>query len=380
MAAHAKLSPSAARRWLVCPASATEATKHVSPDTEDSLQGTAGHWVYAEWLENGEPPKAGAVAPNGVVITDEMIELAGEAVGWVRQYIKSRSGKVFIRVEERVNPGAFYGLKEEEFFGTADTAIVSDEVCIIDLKLGWQEVLPEENPQLACYALGVCEEAGWLWEKLRFVILQPRNGGAKEWETTKTWLLDWAVKQEQPVREAASGVMRYVPTEDGCRYCPAAGTCRALQQNALELARREFSDEVVTHLSPEEMSTILTKADLVESAIKAIRERALKLLESGVTVPGWKVVEGRKNRTWREGVEATVIAAAADLDLDLDRVAPRKLISPAQMEKVSKSMGTFVEQFAEKPRGAPVLAPETDKRPALPPVVEAVDMEDKLLK
>ena len=64
------------------------------------------------------------------------------------------------------------------------------------------------------------------------------------------------------------------------------------------------------------------------------------------------------------------------LGFNLDDVAPRTMCSPAQAEK--KGLSKLVEAFAEKPRGEPVLARESDKRPALPPAFTAVDTGNML--
>jgi hypothetical protein len=245
---------------------------------------------------------------------------------------------------------------------------------IYDFKGGYGDVVVEGNHQLLLYAIGVCDTVGWLHERIRFVIDQPKNGGIKEWTCTADELLKTAEELKPKVIEAASPNARFVPTEDGCRYCPIAGVCTALQQNAVELAKREFGDDpasIVANITLEDLALLLTKADLVETAIKAAREHALKLIQLGQEVPGYKAVESRKNRAWKEGVDKTVMDNAHALGFDLDALAPRKLCSPAQAEKLG--LKQLAEAFAEKPRGVPVLAPVSDKRPALSPHFEVVD-------
>jgi hypothetical protein len=190
--------------------------------------------------------------------------------------------------------------------------------------------------------------------------------------TTREALQAWAAKTLLPaVVAATSEGPSFNPTEEGCRFCAAAGVCRALQQHAIEIAQKEFDVPALERLTLEEVSGLLAKADLIEAALKAIREHGTKLLSLGQKVPGWKLVEGRKNRAWRAGIENTVIDNAHMLGFDLDKVAPRKLCSPAQAEKLGLSQ--LVEGFAEKPRGAAVLAPESDKRPALAPDFDVMD-------
>lgn len=375
MGEHAKLSPSSAKRWLTCPASAEAAAKSVTPDTEHSLYGTAAHWVRSEWMLNGEPPPVGAKAPNAVVTTQEMHEIVKPGIDWTRKYISDAKGPCTVLVEEKIQIAGFFDLPREVLFGTGDQVILAPhELVIYDFKAGFVDVVVDENEQLSLYALGMMETLGWLHDRIRFVIDQPRQGGIKEWETSAPALRKWADERKPVVLEAASGSARYVPSEDGCRYCPVAGVCSALQQHSLELAKWEFIDDptaIVKNITVEDLSLLLSKGEMVETALKAAREHALKLIQSGVEVPGYKAVEGRKNRTWKEGVDTTILATAQTLGLDLDKVAPRKLFSPAQAEKLG--MQNLVDAFAEKPRGAPVLAPVTDRRPALAPHFEVVD-------
>lgn len=369
---HAKLSPSSAHRWLTCPASVKEAAQTVSSDTKESKAGTATHEVMSLWLTNGNPPEVGTSTSNGLKVTQEMIDIAGAAVGWVRQYVEGKQHTLFS--EERIQIGAgFFGLDPEACWGTADILILAgDELVIGDLKAGYVAVQAEENPQLMLYAIGACEELGWMFDRIRLVIIQPANGGVKEWVLTKDELLARAEVMKPKVAEALSEAPAYHPSEEGCRYCPAAGVCKELQKEALALARQEFDtvDALVAHITPQELAEILTKADLIEAALKAAREHALRLLQVGAEVPGWKVVEARTNRKWKEGVEEKVMAGLRAKGLNEEEFAPRKLVSFTVVEKLAGK--EWVEQYVEKPKGAATLAPVTDKRPALP-VMTAID-------
>lgn len=368
--AHAPLSPSAAHRWLVCPASVKEAANTVSADTDASKEGTAAHEVMNLWLTTGAPPALGVKLSNGLEVTQSMLDTAKAAVDYVTGYIAGKQH--VLMAEEKVQIASFYGLEAELLHGTADVIVLTpEELLLADLKAGYVEVQAEDNVQLILYATGVMEEMGWMYPKVRLAIIQPRNGGVKEWVLTKEELLSRAEALKPKVVLAASDDAPYVPSEEGCRYCPAAGVCRALQQNAIEVAQREFStvDALVAHISPEELSSILAKADLIEAAVKAAREHALKLLSLGQEVPGWKMVEGRKNRVWKD--EEKAIAAFRMFGYNEEEFAPRKMLSPAQAEKLLKDKKVMAD-LIETPAGKATLAPATDKRPALQPM-SAID-------
>jgi hypothetical protein len=374
MGEHAKFSPSAAKRWKTCPASVRESESIASPDTESSLKGTACHWAMAEWLTNGEPPPVGTKAPNGIDLTQELLEMAGEAVGWVRGYVARAGGPCTVLVEERVQIGAtYYGLPPELLFGTADVIILGpQELVVLDLKSGWRNVEAEENPQLTLYSVGVCCEIGWLWPVVRFVIIQPKQGGPKEWLITMEELREKADEFREPIANALSDSPRYVPTDCTENFCPAVATCTELHKQAIVLAQREFAEpaEMVKRITVEQMVHLLDNADLIRGVLSAVEVHALNLIQLGTPVPGYKVVEGKKNRIWKPGNEEEIVALVGK-----DRAyTPPKLISPAQAEKLVKGLDPFIE----KPKGEPRLAKESDKRPALGPHFDAVEVGDPL--
>jgi hypothetical protein len=368
MGDHAKLSPSAAKRWLTCPASVEASARSVSPDTEDSKRGTAGHWVHEVWLTTGAPPPVGAVAPNGIVVDDEMVEYVGQSIGWIKRYLDEHKGCV-VMCEEKIQIGDYFGLEKSWCYGTADTVILAaKELVVHDLKMGYVDVQAEKNPQLMLYALGLCGELGWLWPEIRLVILQPKNGGPKEWTLSMQELAAWAEEQRPKVVAATLPDAPFVPSEEGCRYCPNAGVCKALQQNAIEIARREFDTPagLIENISPDDLGLLLQKADLIDAALKAAREHGRKLLQCGVDVPGFKLVEARTKRRWRSGVEAEVEKLIGEAAWD------KSLISFTQAEKIAGK--EKIAPFIETPRGDVVLAPMSDKRPAIGPQFEAVEM------
>ena len=97
---------------------------------------------------------------------------------------------------------------------------------------------------------------------------------------------------------------------------------------------------------------------------KAVEEHALEVLLSGEAIPGYKVVEGRSNRTWtnQDAAMDALQQAGYDRAVLYDSV-PKTL---AQLEKV---IGTakFIElvgQFITKPQGKPTLTYEKDSRKA----------------
>jgi Protein of unknown function (DUF2800) len=358
MGDHAKLSPSSAHRWLLCPASAHQDV--VSPDTDASLDGTAGHFCLAMELRNGTPVLPGTVTPEGRTVTAEMVELVKPTVEWVKTYREKHPQSSLVS-EEKVQIGEVFGLASGVCYGTMDIGILATtEMVVLDYKSGWNEVSPENNPQLMLYAAGFDHEMGGLWDVIRLVISQPRNGGVKEHVISRADLHAWVEKNQGAVQDAALLAEKYVPGEH-CDFCPAAGVCKALQQHSLALARQTFDSPtgLLERITVEELSEILSKEEMIKAALKAARSHAEKLIQLGTEVPGWKLVEGKKNRIWADEQKAQ--ATFRSLGFNEEEFAPRKLVSPAQAEKLVGAAA--VAPLATKPAGEPTLAPVSDKRP-----------------
>jgi hypothetical protein len=85
-------------------------------------------------------------------------------------------------------------------------------------------------------------------------------------------------------------------------------------------------------LTEEQISVLLTKFDMVEDYIKAVRDHALKRMEKGAVIAGWQLAPKRALRSWTSEDEAYKGLLA--LGLDKDQVMKTELITPAQAEKL----------------------------------------------
>ena len=369
MASHALLSPSAAARWRACPGSVRMSEDVVREDTGYSLAGTAAHEAFAIWLTTGTAPEVNRMTSAGLPITEEIIETLRPMVEWVLDYQVMNGARLFS--EERIEIGEHLGAPAGICWGTADVMALSEnELMIADLKTGYVSVDPDCD-QIKLYALGAWFQTGCLYDSVRLVVLQPPDETpVKEKTFKRIELLEWAKDFALLIEEASSPEAPLRPDEDACRFCPAAGACPALQEETLALAKFEAIGNPLA-LSLEQMSVILEKADLIEQAIKAIRGHVVKLLSTGIDVPGFKLVASKKRRAWKN--EDTVIddLLLADAKVPLDKLAPRKIVSPAQAEKILGK--DLVATLCEVPAGDPTLARADDPRPAFKLEMPALD-------
>jgi hypothetical protein len=332
----------------------------VREDTEYSLAGTAAHEVFALWLTSGTPPAPGWMTAAGLPVTAEMVEMVRPMVEWVLDYQVMNGARIFS--EEQIEIGEHLGLDAGVCWGTADVMALSEnELMIADLKTGYVSVDPDCD-QIKLYALGAWHKTGCLYDNIRLVVLQPPDESpVKEKVFTRPDLVAWTKEFADVVEAASDPEAALVPGDDQCRFCPAAGACPALQEETLRLAKFEAIGNPLA-LSLEQMAVILEKADMIQKAIEAIRGHVLKLLSSGQDVPGWKLVRGKKNRAWKNPDAVLDDLLLANATVPLDKLAPRKLVSPAQAEKILTK--DLVANLCFTPEGDATLARADDPRPA----------------
>lgn len=370
---HAKLSPSSAHRWLVCTPSATLEAKYPDRGSQYASEGTLAHSLaeletlrllgkmshdehYARHHKITQDPQ----------YTQEMQEAAEAYAQLVSDRIKLRKKRcadAFVDLEQRLDLSAFV----PESFGTGDCVIVAEPVLeIIDFKYGkGVRVDAQDNPQLRLYALGALELYDGLYDIRKVVmhIFQPRlSSEPSTAEMTAAALRKWAKQEVAPKAALAfKGEGEFHPDPEACRFCRARGDCRARANQFLELWDENPEPGL---LSRGEQGAILAKAKELKKWLSDLESAVTGALIGGEEVPGWKMVEGRSVRkiTDADAVIGRFVAAGYDPAL----LYKRDLISLTQMEKDfgKKEVAEILGELITKPKGAPTLAPDTDKRPA----------------
>lgn len=387
MAKHAKLGPSSGKRWLHCAGSPTACADIPNRESDASDQGTAGHLIFSRWVEDSIPPAewlSQAIAldnGNAVEATQELVDWVAEATHWVKNYLVAHPhATVFSELRVNIDPAfALPTAHDPELmvlWGTADLVIVTaDELVVFDLKLGFHDVDVEGNEQLLLYATGIEHDwSAFSFEQIRLVIFQPRSGGAKEHVISVDELRAWRDAHRPAVLAALDPASPRTASEKACQWCPAAPTCPELHRQELAIAQHEFA--VADQMTVEQIAQVLSRAKMVAGLIKAVKRHAIQMLRLGQEVPGFKLVEGKRNRMWTDELEARRLL---ETEFDVDEIAPRKLISPAQAEKLlgKKEAKERLAGLIGKPEGEPTIAPLSDRRKALEPDFQALPDEDE---
>lgn len=371
---HARLSASGAKRWLMCPPSV--ALEEQFPKESESIyaqEGTHAHSLAELILRynNGEMTKRTFNSKlkklqENPLWSQEMqtyIEQYANDVWEIVNETKAKCPDAQILFEQRLDFSAWV----EEGFGTGDVVIIADDtVHIIDLKFGkGVGVSAINNPQLRLYGLGCVDTYGLLYdfENIKMTIIQPRLEHTDSEEITVSELVEWAESEVKPKAALAYEGKGDYCAGDHCQFCKAKGNCRARAEENLKLAEYDFSEPPM--LNPEEISDILAKADKFKKWIEDVSKYALDaVLTKGISFPGWKLVEGRSQRRYKDEMKVAA-HLIDDCGYTEDQVYNKKLKGITDMTKLigKGSFEAVLSEYIEKPQGAPMLAPESDKRP-----------------
>lgn len=388
--AHAVLSASSSKQWLNCPPSARLRERFPQEPSDAAREGTLAH-QFCElklrklFLEPGMPDKTYKAEIGKLKkeesFSSEMERYTDEYADYVKGIAYGYPSAPYIAVEKRVD----YSHVAPEGFGTADCILLyGTEMHVVDFKYGKGiTVSAEGNSQMVLYALGALKAYGVIYpiDTVRFHIVQPRVRNFSKWETSVKELNAWADAVVKPAAQKAyegSGEFCQGTWCDDC-FCCVAGICRARAEENAPVLRSQVdsrtgqmrSEEVLTNEEIGELLPLLLKA---EPWIRKVKKAALSKLLAGEAIPGWKLVEGRSNRelTDSKAAYAALVKAGYKKAMFYEQ-APLPL---TQAEKLitKEDYDSILARFIVKPKGAPALAPEDDKRP--PYVKDATPEED----
>ncbi|AUA71574.1 hypothetical protein CWI25_16730 [Pseudomonas aeruginosa] len=412
---HSVFAPSASAMWLLCSGSLIPNLLAEDEAGEDAAYGTVAHGVAERWLKTG-------IKPVDLVGTVELvaehtqtfeIEIDHSMLDYVQQYVDwctALPGDHF--VEQRVDFSRLTPIPDQG--GTADhIACLPGLLVITDLKMGkGVQVFAKRNTQALLYALGSFYRWDWEYGFQRVIIriAQPRLDHFDEWEVSRDELLEFAEYAKERAHAAWAPNAPRTPGEKQCQWCRVKASCTAFAAHMESLLAGVFDDlddacseEQVYQfierledefdeftLAPAPLQTLSTsqKAKIyrwrkaVENWFKSLEDDLEKTLQAGNPVPGYKVVEGRSNRFFRDpsSVPETLEMLTG---VPAEKFIATSVRTPAQVEEILKKEGGYrAAQLPEllerevlgvtKPRGKPVMAPAHDKRAELTLTVDDV--------
>ncbi len=339
-----KLRPSAASRWMACPASVHLSVGiPESPSGEAAQIGTAIH-ALAEtcWQTEDDPKNYIDKLVEGIRITEQNAEFAQLHLDTIKRLEKDL-GRVLVEQH-----GTVLNTMQVSLSGTCDVVgySVKDSIIeIVDLKTG-RNYVDADSAQLKIYALAMMKALGD-FQTIRLTIVQPQVGANRTHEMTLYDLLQWRDNELMTAVNDIATMNAYpTPSRDACKYCPAKLHCPALREKAYELPLAPTKE-----LSADEIATWLEQGELVEAFYEELKKVAFARLEGGAAVPGWNLVPKRAIRKWKAN------AFPGALNIPIDALYKREPITPAQAEKLlGKEDINLLDDMTEKVSSGLTLA------------------------
>lgn len=402
---HSRLGASSCKRWLSCPGSVSllETLPAENRSSIYAAEGTCAHAICEDYLRYGLPmvsTEANGRLGEKVEVDDFEIKVTAEMLDACYLYAEtiykdmvaagityddSRKkypvDKRFLNIEQKFTIEEI----DKELSGTNDASVwdyVRKKLTVYDFKYGkGVPVEAEHNEQLMFYALGILSKNKITdYNEVELVIIQPRcnheDGPIRRWVASKE-VMDAFADQLRAGVKAVRAENPEFHSGAHCRWCNAKVICPKYRAKINEAAQMDFAPVApsenktpvleppkVESLSVDQIANIMKLAPMVQDFIKEVEEKAMELLNQGLAVPGFKLVQKRATRKWID--EEQVALAFGEIAYD----AP-KIKSPAQLEKlVGKDK---VQDFVMTPDSGVTVVPESDKRQAVIPVQQAFD-------
>ena len=372
--AHAKLSASGSARWLACPGSVRLEEQFPDRTSEYAEEGTAAHELAELMLRH----KLHEIAEEdyrrhletfktGKYYSHEMFECCETYSDIVLERVnaaKALTADTQVLLEQRLDfspwvPGGF---------GTGDVVIISEaSIEVIDFKFGkGVPVSAWDNSQMRLYALGAYNTYGYIFgpEIVTMTIIQPRLDNISEDIITIDELLDWAENTVKPRAEEALSDSGELKAGEHCKFCKAKAVCKTRAEANLALAKYEFQDPEL--LTVEEIGEVLAQADELKAWVSDVEKYALdQAYNHGLTIPGWKLVEGRSVRRFKD--PDAVAKVLLSQGYNSEEIYKRDLKGITDLQKMlgKKKFESLLSDYIIKPPGKPKLAMESDNRPEI---------------
>jgi len=318
-------------------------------------QGNAEHWL-AEQMFAGQPVGPGAQAPNGYVITDEMIEAVSTYVSALdcgQMEIETGYAGQNWEVKGRADHLVYREAQATEDPNGGQTGTLQSTLTIDDYKSGWRIVEPRMNWTLLSHAIGWVIRNETVPDRIILRIHQPRpfhaDGPLREWWCNYEELMGFYHQIDHrlsnPVEELVTGI-------EWCAKCHALAICpaaRTAEMNAIDVCTEAFVDDLPKDVLTHQLYTARLAADTIKNRTSALEELISHRIKNGETFTGWALERRHGHRKWKPGLTGKVLSLATGMDLSVDGV-----VTPAAAERMGVSKQA-VAALTDKPLLDPKL-------------------------
>lgn len=366
---HSRLGASSMYRWSACPGSVALCDT-VPPSVSSSYakEGTDAHALAAWFLTSGARIETWPLGKefgydnHGTWVTftpnNEMLNAIGVYLNAIADIGVTNPAHRFF--EQRFDLSAIH----PGCFGTADAVLYDPPqriLHVIDYKHGAGiPVHPKNNPQLLYYGLGALENFKFPVKTIRLTIVQPRCGdpenAVRSWDVDLMTLIDFRADLKG-YAEAAEAPNALLHAGDHCRFCPAAAICPELNAKRLRAVQMDFSPQV--DYNPQALRAALDARPAVQAWLKAVDQFAYAEAEAGRCPPGYKLVNKKARRAWRDEEAALKFLKQSKFP-ESEILEPVSLKSPAQIEKLTGK--NFMNAFVVAESSGTTLVADSDPR------------------
>lgn len=350
MTTHAKLSASGAHRWMNCSGSIKAEQGYPDTSSPYAQEGTLAHELAEAFLKTEKHPDGAS---------DEMYGYVYEYTDYIQSLMSNEGAMLYVEQKvsyEHITPGGF---------GTCDAIVHEnlpeweyDTLHIVDLKYGrGVPVYAEDNPQLMLYAAGACKSLDIHPANIELHIVQPRIGNYSSHTIKLRELKEFEDFARERAELALSPNAPRTPGEKQCQWCKAKADCKALYDYTAELIKRDsdlFEDPDT--MTDEHRRDLLDNKKLIVDFLSAVEEDVYDRLHSGKSFEGYKLIEGRTTRKWKDGAEDALVNELGGAAYNTKLIG----ITEAQRQ-IGKDK---VDELTERTQGSPKLVPESHKSPA----------------
>lgn len=362
---HWRYGGSTAKRTLNCPGwrQAADKVPKIHRSNEHAVRGTALHQCLDECVMGATNADEyvgrkvlveGETEPYEVTADDvEDMNIALDAA----YRVMDKYGITEVITEQEVQVSDLIG-------GSADVLGRGDVWSLtLDWKLGYTPVVAEQNPQAIFYVwnASMTPEVADMFEGMRHVvaIVQPKVGNdADVYELEQGEMEEFALDFIEAVN-IAEGPNPPKQAGDWCGYCPAAPYCEVKRAEAERFLAMDPKQS-------EDLAAAMAMVEAMKDHIKTVEAEVFAALEQDQKVPGYKLVMKQARRYWINDEEIEIALRKARIPVGV--FMSQSLLSVAQLEKAlknSKREFDLTPYFSNTSSGT-TIAPESDKRPAVP--------------
>lgn len=313
MEQHSVIGPSGMYRTVPCTGSVQMIQMHPEPPSTDADEGDAAHWVAGEFL-TGTPVTVGTTAPNGVIVTDDMLR---HVAAYTEPIARTVVGMInLLIVEQLVTIERIHA----DCFGTPDCWYydhANRKLYIWDFKYGWGIVEVFENWQLIAYAAGIvdylCKQYAIQDTDITvdMYLIQPRpyhvDGPVRLWSTQACDLRPY-INQASNACHIAMGGEPTLKSGPHCANCSAIYKCtpgHRAAMNAIDVSFQSITPQ------PHTIDIDLERVKQAEKRLKNLRvgmeAAAVEMIVKGQPLRNYSVDRTAGKKVWSKSNEEIYI-------------------------------------------------------------------------